>query len=211
MSHPPFIFVLSWKQWLGQEADCWFQCWKNSTFFCLTGLITLVLLMWEWMDLFLRKNHLLRCWDWLSLPNWFGALTLSLLLKLASRKLELVFLPRFLCISINLSYGHAWNTFVMEYSYYLELLDKLQKWICRTVGPSLAASLEPLVHRRNATKLSLFYMYYFGRCSSELAELVPFPYSRGRSTRYSDRLHDISVTISRCYKDVMSTVLSLHS
>ena len=32
-------------------------------------------------------------------------------------------------------------------SCYLELLDKLQKWICRTVGPSLAASLEPLAHR----------------------------------------------------------------
>ena len=27
---------------------------------------------------------------------------------------------------------------------YLELLDKLQKWICRTVGLSLAVSLEPL-------------------------------------------------------------------
>ena len=27
---------------------------------------------------------------------------------------------------------------------YLELLDKLQKRICRIVGPSLAASLEPL-------------------------------------------------------------------
>ena len=32
-------------------------------------------------------------------------------------------------------------------SCYLELLDKLQKWIFRTVGPSLAASLEPLAHR----------------------------------------------------------------
>ena len=30
---------------------------------------------------------------------------------------------------------------------YLELLDKLQKRICRVVGPSLAASLEPLTHR----------------------------------------------------------------
>ena len=39
-------------------------------------------------------------------------------------------------------------------------------------------------------------------CSSELAQLVPLPYSRGRSTRYSDRLHDFSVTIPRCYKDV---------
>ena len=31
----------------------------------------------------------------------------------------------------------------------LELLDKLQKQMCRTVGPSLAVSLEPLAHRRN--------------------------------------------------------------
>ena len=31
-------------------------------------------------------------------------------------------------------------------SCYLELLDKLQKRICRTVGPSLAASLEPLAY-----------------------------------------------------------------
>ena len=70
-------------------------------------------------------------------------------------------------------------------SCYLELLDKLQK-----------------SHRRNVASLSIFYRYYFGRCSSELAQLVPLPYSRRRSTRYSDRLHDFSVTIPRCYKDV---------
>ena len=87
-------------------------------------------------------------------------------------------------------------------SCYLDLLDKLQKRICRVVGPSLAASLEPLAHHRNVASLSLFYRYYFARCSSELAQLVPLPFSRGRSTRYSDRLHDFSVTIPRCYKDV---------
>ena len=87
-------------------------------------------------------------------------------------------------------------------SYYLELLDKLQKRICRTVGPSLAASLEPLAHRRNVATLSLFCRYYFGRCSSELAQLFPLPFSRGMSTHYSDRLHDFTVTIPRCYKDV---------
>ena len=81
---------------------------------------------------------------------------------------------------------------------YLELLDKLQKRICRAVGPLLAASLESLPHRRNVTSLSLFYRYCFGRCSSEL---VPLPYSR-RSNRYSERLHDFSVIIPRCYKDV---------
>ena len=68
--------------------------------------------------------------------------------------------------------------------------------------PSLAASLEPLAHRQNVPSLSLFYRYYFGRCSSELVQLVPLPFSRGRCTRYSDRLHDFSVIIRRCYKDV---------
>ena len=62
-------------------------------------------------------------------------------------------------------------------SYYLELFEKLQKWICKTFGFSLAASLEPLAHHRNIASLSLFYRYYFGKCSSELAELVPLPYS----------------------------------
>ena len=62
-------------------------------------------------------------------------------------------------------------------SCYLELLDKLQKWICRTVGPLFASSLEPLAHCRNVANLSLFYRSYFGRCSSELAQLVPLPYS----------------------------------
>ena len=86
-------------------------------------------------------------------------------------------------------------------SCYLESLDKLQKRICRTVGPSLAASLEPLVHRRNVASLSLFYRYYFGRCSSELAQLVPLPFYQGRSILYSDKLHDFSVTILSRYKD----------
>ena len=79
-------------------------------------------------------------------------------------------------------------------SCYLELLHKLQKWICRTVGPSLAASLEPLAYHQNVTSLSLFYRYYFGRCSSELAKLVPLTFAQGRSTNYSDRLR-FSVTI----------------
>ena len=83
-------------------------------------------------------------------------------------------------------------------SCYLELLDKLPKRICRTVGLSFAVFLEPLAHRQNVASLSLSYRYYFCRCLSELAQLVPLPYSHGRSTRYSDRLHDFSVTIPRC-------------
>ena len=52
-----------------------------------THLVTLVLLMWKWTGLFLRE-HLLRCWGWLSLVNWTKALTLSQLLKVSPRKLE---------------------------------------------------------------------------------------------------------------------------
>ena len=42
-----------------------------------------------------------------------------------------------------------------------------------------------------------------------MAQLVPLPYSSRRSTRYSDRFHDFSVTIPRCYNVTrmsMSTV-----
>ena len=62
-------------------------------------------------------------------------------------------------------------------SCYLDLLDRLQKRICRIVGPSLAVSLGPLGHCQNVASLNLFYRYYFGRCSSELAQLVPLPFS----------------------------------
>ena len=81
------------------------------------------------------------------------------------------------------------------------MLGEVQKRICRAVGPSLADPLEPFAHRRNVASFSLFYRHNFGRCSSEQAQLVPLPFSRGRSTRYPDRLHDFSVSIPRCYKD----------
>ena len=80
---------------------------------------------------------------------------------------------------------------------YLESLDKLQKRICRAVGPSLAASLQPLAHRGIVASLSLLCSYYFGSCSSDLAQLVPLPYCGGRSTCYSDRSHVFCVTIPR--------------
>ena len=56
--------------------------------FRLICLIAQVLLDWKSMGLFLRKNNILKCWSWPSLLHWFGALTLSLLLKLHLRKLE---------------------------------------------------------------------------------------------------------------------------
>ena len=86
-------------------------------------------------------------------------------------------------------------------SYYLKMLD-IQKWICRIVALLITCFLSCLAHHWNIASLSLFMWYFFGRCSSELVQLVPLPYSQGRSSCYFDRLHDFSVTIPRCYKDV---------
>ena len=95
-------------------------------------------------------------------------------------------------------------------SCYLELLEKIQKQICRTVaGFSLAASLEPLAHRRNVASLSLFYRFFLYRCSSGLAQLFPHRFSRGRSTRYSDRLHNFLSTCLNVTRMTMSTVFFL--
>ena len=107
--------------------------------------------------------------------------------------------------------GYCFHVWAGAASCSLELLDKLEKWICRTVGLSLAAFLEPMAHCRNVARLSLFYRYYFDRCSFELAHLVLLPYSRESSTRYSDRLHDFSVTISDVTRMSMSTVSYLTS
>ena len=105
------------------------------------------------------------------------------LLHYLTRKLEpwfvlwSFFLLRLLCVSINLAYGISWNTVVMSElvgagSCYLELLDQLQKQLYKTVGPSIAASLDPLAHRRNVASLYLFCRYYFGRFLFELAQLI---------------------------------------
>ena len=73
--------------------------------------------------------------------------------------------------------GYCCHIWAGASSCYLGFLEILQKRICRTVVPSLSASLEPLAHRRNVASLSLFCRYYFGRCSSELGQLVPLPFS----------------------------------
>ena len=167
--------------------------------------------MWKWMGLFLRKNHICDAWvDFSSKLDW-GSYIISIA-KTASKKIgALIHSMNFLTPDVALYLHDSAIRPCMEYCClvwagapicYLESLDKLQKWICRTVGPLLASFHELLVYLRNVASLSLFYRYLFGRCSSDLAQLVPLPYSRGRSTRYSDRLHDFSVTIPRCYKDI---------
>ena len=112
---------------LGQEVACWFQCWKTH----------LVLFHWSKntgaIDVKMDGSVLKEKWSlkMLSLLNWIGALTLSLLLKLFPRKLEPWFVPwsffllRLLCISLALPNGHIWNTVVMS-----ELVLLVASWNC---------------------------------------------------------------------------------
>ena len=121
------------RHWIGVGSGLLISMLEKLNLFWLTGLKTLVLLMWKWTGLFLRINNLLRCWGWLSHLNWIGALTLSPLLKLTLRKLEpwfvlwssirslicfMKFLPPEVALCIYKSTmamnGHAWNTVVIS-------------------------------------------------------------------------------------------------
>ena len=87
-----------------------YNCWEKSFFLHLWGILRKIFTMqagdyeriinydWPnngWIDVKMDgkkwkwKNNILRCCDWGSLLNWIGVLTLSLLLKLPPRKLEL--------------------------------------------------------------------------------------------------------------------------
>ena len=115
--------------------------------------------------------------DW---GSYFVSIAKTTSKKIGTLIHSMNFLLSLFCISTNLSYGLALNTVVM---YGLVLLATTWKYyigyknIYKTVGPSLAATLKPLVHHRNVDSLSLSCRYYFGKYSSELDEIIPRPYS----------------------------------
>ena len=78
--------------WTGVRSGLLISMLGKLSWFHLTGLITVVLLMWKWMGLFLRENNLLSCCSWASLLNWIGVLTLSLLLKIGALICSMKFL-----------------------------------------------------------------------------------------------------------------------
>ena len=49
-------------RWTGVRSGLLISRLGKLSWFRLTCLITMVLLMWKWVGLLLRKNHLLRCW-----------------------------------------------------------------------------------------------------------------------------------------------------
>ena len=160
-----------------------------------------------------EKNDLLRCLN-LSLVNWIGGLTLSLLLKAFSKKLEpwfaqWSFFLRLLLISINLPFSFAWNTDVMCGLVLLTstYIYQISNWNRCVV--MLVFHLLPLLNPWLIVEISLSLFY---SCSSELVELVQLPQSCSSPIPHFNRFHDFSVTITSCYKDVpYQQFLSLHS
>lgn len=78
------------------------------------GSNKLVLLMWRWIGLSLKKNNL-SCWDRHFPLKWIGAHIFSTAKTASNETKALIFLwnfflPRFLFISINAPYNLAWNT-----------------------------------------------------------------------------------------------------
>ena len=138
--------------WTGAKSGLLISLFEKLTLFCLASLITLVLLMWTLWD----SISLLFLLDWCSyiIP----------IAKTASEKMGvLIHLMKFIFSEFGLYlYKYTIRSFV-EYSchvwaeglsYYLDMLNKLEKWVHRTVGPKLAASFKPLGHRRKLAFLN---------------------------------------------------------
>ena len=134
--------------WTGARSGLLISVLGKLNCFHLTGLITLVLLIEKSSFKMLGLTFPPKL-DW-------GCYIISIA-KTASKKIGAVIcsmkflspeVALYLCKSTicpNMEYCcHVWAG---APSCYLDLLDKLQKRICKTGGPSLAASLEPLSHR----------------------------------------------------------------
>ena len=106
-------------------------------------------------SVFVEKSSFKMLWFTFSSQLSWGSYIISIA-KTASKKIGvLICSMKFLSPEVALYLCKSTIYPCMEYfchvwvgatSCYLELLDKLKKRICRTVGPSLAASLEPLAH-----------------------------------------------------------------
>ena len=76
------------------------------------------------------------------------------------------------------------------------ILDRIEAKAIRLINnQALTSSLDPLSLRRKVASLSLFYRYYFGRCSAELRDRMPDPLPRPCYTRQAVTSHRYSVKL----------------
>ena len=74
------------------------------------------------------------------------------------------------------------------------LLNRVESKAFRLINsPPLTDCLQSLKHRRSVASLSIFYRYFHGYCSSELANCMPPPLLRPRCTRLSTFSHPYSI------------------
>ena len=177
-----------WDTGLRQEVTCWLQCWKNSTAtFNWSNNIGAIDVKMDGSVLDENLPFRLLGLTFSSKLGWSYYIISTV--KISSKKIAALndsmnFLSPEVALYLYKStirpyMEHCCRSWADAPSFYLGLLDKLRKWISRNVGPSLAASLETVAHCLNVARLSLLHRYHFGRCSSELAQLVPLPYSGG--------------------------------
>ena len=115
------------------------------------------------MGLFLKKNHLLSC-GCFSFLNWISSIAKTASKIFRTLVLSLKFLSHVVALYLCKStiprcreyFCHVW---MVAPNCYLDMLDRLQKQICRSLGPELPASIEPLAHRQYIATLSHFYRY----------------------------------------------------
>ena len=89
--------------------------------------------------------------------------------------------------------SHVWGS---APKHTLALLDTIQKRAVRLVGnESLTGSLHSLEHRRKVGDLTLYYRFFHGNCSAELAALIPPRNHHVRSTRQSEAAHPFAVQL----------------
>ena len=128
-----------------------------------------MLLMSKWVSLFLKNNDFLSYWDSFSSKFDWGSRIISIA-KTTSKKIEALILSlKFLSPKFSVYVYKSTTRPFLKYfchfmmclsSYYVNMLDKVQNRISKTVGPLLSTSLEPLAHRRNKGSSSLFFVGY---------------------------------------------------
>ena len=77
----------------------------------------------------------------------------------------------------------------------LSILDRLQRRIKGLIGNELFSTLHTLSYRRDVASLSLFYRYFYGKCSDELHSLIPPLWNFGRRTRFAVNSHPFFLRI----------------
>ena len=92
------------------------------------------------------------------------------------------------------------------------LLDRVESKAFRLINaPHLTSQLPSLKLRRNVASLSIFYKYYFGRCSEELSYCVTGPKNWGCNTRLAASSHEFCVEVGNSRIDRCDSCFFPHS